>query len=72
MEREPHEEFVAREQPPELDSDGWYGMQGAVIVFQMVNQHVALAVDSGKRAILASLRTAIAVCARRNFSGSTL
>lgn len=45
-------EFVSREQPPELDSDGWYGMQGAVILFQMVNQQVDLAADSGQGAIL--------------------
>ena len=45
-------EFVTREQPPELDPDGLYGMQGAVIMFQMVNQQVDLAADSGQGAIL--------------------
>ncbi|KAI9437842.1 exocyst complex component Sec6 [Lactarius psammicola] len=29
-------EFTSRAEPPELDADGQYGMQGAVILFQMV------------------------------------
>ncbi|GBE86273.1 exocyst complex component Sec6 [Sparassis crispa] len=45
--------FTAREEPPEVDSDGLYGMQGAVILFQMVNQQVDLALDSGQGMILA-------------------
>lgn len=46
-------EFTKREEPPELDSDGMYGTQGAVILFQMVNQQVDLATESGQGAILA-------------------
>ncbi|KAG6866540.1 hypothetical protein C0991_002025 [Blastosporella zonata] len=46
-------EFTKREEPPEVDSDGLYGMQGAVILFQMVNQQVDLATESGQGAILA-------------------
>ncbi|KAG6829884.1 hypothetical protein H0H92_003153 [Tricholoma furcatifolium] len=46
-------EFTKREAPPEADSDGLYGMQGAVILFQMVNQQVDLATESGQGAILA-------------------
>lgn len=46
-------EFTKREEPPEIDSDGQYGMQGAVILFQMVNQQVDLATESGQGAILA-------------------
>ncbi|RDB23407.1 Exocyst complex component sec6 [Hypsizygus marmoreus] len=46
-------EFQKREEPPEVDSDGLYGMQGAVILFQMVNQQVDLATESGQGAILA-------------------
>ncbi|KAG6857436.1 hypothetical protein H0H87_003503 [Tephrocybe sp. NHM501043] len=46
-------EFTRREEPPEVDSDGLYGMQGAVILFQMVNQQVDLATESGQGAILA-------------------
>ena len=33
-------EFTSRAEPPELDADGQYGTQGAVILFQMVNQQV--------------------------------
>ena len=47
------EAFTKREEPPEVDSDGLYGMQGAVILFQMVNQQVDLAMDSGQGLILA-------------------
>lgn len=46
-------EFVAREQPPEVDADGQYGTQGAVILFQMLNQQVDLALDSNQAQILA-------------------
>ncbi|KAI0260109.1 exocyst complex component Sec6 [Gloeopeniophorella convolvens] len=46
-------EFTARAEPPELDADGQYGMQGAVILFQMVNQQVDAATESGQGAILA-------------------
>ncbi|GJJ11432.1 hypothetical protein Clacol_005665 [Clathrus columnatus] len=46
-------DFIAREQPPEIDADNLYGMQGAIIMFQMVNQQVDLAADSGQGAILA-------------------
>ncbi|GAA6007134.1 SNARE-binding exocyst subunit SEC6 [Rhodotorula paludigena] len=46
-------EFVGREQPPETDADGYYGMQGAVILFQMLNQQVDLALDSNQAAVLA-------------------
>ncbi|THH28000.1 hypothetical protein EUX98_g6185 [Antrodiella citrinella] len=46
------EAFTAREEPPEIDSDGLYGTQGAVILFQMINQQVDLALDSGQGLIL--------------------
>lgn len=49
------EEFTTRAEPPELDSDGLYGTQGAVILFQMVNQQVDLATESGQGAILAQV-----------------
>ncbi|KZP01538.1 exocyst complex component Sec6 [Calocera viscosa TUFC12733] len=48
-------DFTAREQPPEVDSEGLYGMQGAVIMFQMVNQQADLAADSGQQPVLASV-----------------
>ncbi|KAH9951185.1 exocyst complex component sec6 [Amylocystis lapponica] len=47
------EAFTTREEPPEVDSDGLYGTQGAVILFQMVNQQVDLAMESGQGMILA-------------------
>jgi exocyst complex component 3 len=46
-------EFTSRAEPPELDADGHYGMQGAVILFQMVNQQVDAAMESGQGMILA-------------------
>lgn len=46
-------QFVTRNEPPELDSEGLYGMQGAIILFQMVNQQVDLATESGQGGILA-------------------
>ena len=46
-------EFSSRVEPPELDADGLYGMQGAVILFQMVNQQVDAAMESGQGMILA-------------------
>lgn len=46
-------DFITRDERPEIDADGLYGMQGAVIMFQMVNQQVDLAADSGQGAILA-------------------
>lgn len=44
--------FVTRSDPPELDADSLYGMQGAVILFQMINQQVDLAMESGQGGIL--------------------
>lgn len=46
-------EFLSREEPPEVDADGYYGMQGAVILFQMMNQQIDLALDSNQGAVLA-------------------
>jgi hypothetical protein len=47
------QEFTTRSDPPEVDSDGLYGTQGAVILFQMVNQQIDAATESGQGAILA-------------------
>jgi exocyst complex component 3 len=47
------EAFTTRAESPEVDSDGLYGTQGAVILFQMVNQQVDSAMDSGQGVILA-------------------
>jgi exocyst complex component 3 len=50
-------QFTRREEPPEVDADGQYGTQGAVILFQMVNQQCDLAIESGQGAILARVVT---------------
>ncbi|KAH7914806.1 exocyst complex component Sec6-domain-containing protein [Hygrophoropsis aurantiaca] len=47
------QEFTARTEPPEVDGEGLYGTQGAVILFQMVNQQIDAATESGQGAILA-------------------
>ncbi|KAG6374636.1 exocyst complex component Sec6-domain-containing protein [Boletus reticuloceps] len=47
------QEFTTRAMQPEVDSDGLYGTQGAVILFQMVNQQIDAAMESGQGAILA-------------------
>ncbi|KXN86616.1 Exocyst complex component sec6 [Leucoagaricus sp. SymC.cos] len=47
------DEFTKRENPPEVDSDGLYETQGTVILFQMVNQQIDLATESGQGVILA-------------------
>lgn len=49
------QEFITRAEPPEIDSDGMYGTQGAVILFQMVNQQVDVAMESGQGLILANV-----------------
>ncbi|GAA5888098.1 hypothetical protein JCM5296_005432 [Sporobolomyces johnsonii] len=46
-------DFTQRNEPPEMDADGYYGMQGAVILFQMLNQQIDLALDSNQAAVLA-------------------
>ena len=51
------EAFIQRKEAPELDADGMYGTQGAVILFQMINQQVDLAMESGQGAILARVIT---------------
>lgn len=51
------QEFIKREHPPEIDTEGLYGMQGAIILFQMVNQQVDLATESGQGAVLARVVT---------------
>ncbi|KAH7105939.1 exocyst complex component sec6 [Auriculariales sp. MPI-PUGE-AT-0066] len=51
--RDEIKEFQTREQSPEQDADGLYGMQGAIILFQMVNQQVDASIESGQGAVLA-------------------
>lgn len=44
--------FVARESAPDESAEGLYGLQYAAILFQMVNQQVELAADSGQATVL--------------------
>jgi len=48
-------DFIAREQPPESDSDGYYGMQGAFILFKMFNEQADAATDSGQGGIISQV-----------------
>ncbi|TIC23338.1 vesicle fusion-related protein [Wallemia mellicola] len=50
-------EFSQRSQPPEIDGDGLWGMQGAVILFQMINSQADLAANSGQGGVLARVIT---------------
>lgn len=45
-------DFVARERAPDESSEGLYGLQYAAILFQMINQQVDVAADSGQASIL--------------------
>jgi hypothetical protein len=51
------QDFVAREQELEVDENGLYRMQGSVILFQMVNQQVDLAIESSQGGVLARVVT---------------
>jgi len=53
------EAFIQRRDAPEIDADGMYGTQGAVILFQMINQQVDLAIESGQGVILARVITEV-------------
>ncbi|TIA87730.1 hypothetical protein E3P99_03017 [Wallemia hederae] len=50
-------EFTQRSQPPEVDGDGLWGMQGAIILFQMINSQADLAAGSGQGGVLARVIT---------------
>ncbi|RUP48663.1 exocyst complex component Sec6-domain-containing protein [Jimgerdemannia flammicorona] len=45
-------DFIERDKPPEHDSDGHYGMTAAVIMFQMINQQIDVAVESNQGKLL--------------------
>jgi hypothetical protein len=47
--------FTERTEQPEMSPEGIYGMQGAVIMFQMVSQQIDVAADSGQGRVLASV-----------------
>ncbi|KAI9249758.1 exocyst complex component Sec6-domain-containing protein [Phascolomyces articulosus] len=45
-------DFVQRHQPPEMTSDGQYGMTGAVDMFQIINQQIDVAADANQGKLL--------------------
>lgn len=45
-------EFVSRQNAPDESADGLYGLQYASILFQMLNQQIEVAADSGQANIL--------------------
>lgn len=47
--------FSARTEAPELDSENLYGLDGAVLMFQIINQQVDVAMESGQSSILAQV-----------------
>lgn len=61
LERTETKSFVERTESPEESPEGVYGMQGAVIMFQMVSQQIDVAADSGQGRVLASV---VAECDR--------
>ncbi|CAG8492460.1 7351_t:CDS:2 [Acaulospora colombiana] len=48
-------EFIERSKAPELDANRLYGLSGSVIMFQMVNQQIDVAAESGQGKILADV-----------------
>ncbi|CAG8646818.1 1778_t:CDS:2 [Acaulospora morrowiae] len=48
-------DFVERSKAPELDANKLYGLSGSVIMFQMVNQQIDVAAESGQGKILADV-----------------
>lgn len=51
-------DFIQRVEAPETDADELYGMQGTVIMFQMISQQIDVAADSGQGRVLASVISA--------------
>ncbi|KAI8138276.1 exocyst complex component Sec6-domain-containing protein [Fennellomyces sp. T-0311] len=45
-------DFVQRSAPPEMTSDGQYGMTGAVDMFQIINQQIDVAADANQGKLL--------------------
>ncbi|KAI7868607.1 exocyst complex component Sec6-domain-containing protein [Spinellus fusiger] len=45
-------DFVGRESPPEMTSDGKYGMAGAVDMFQIINQQIDVAAEANQGKLL--------------------
>lgn len=49
------QDFESRSEPPQMDSDGLYGMQGAVLLWKLINEQVDAATESGQGAVLARI-----------------
>ncbi|KAG8933913.1 SNARE-binding exocyst subunit S6 [Tulasnella sp. 418] len=47
--------FSVREDPPETDGDGLYGLEGPVLMFQIMNQQIDVAIETGQTAVLAQV-----------------
>lgn len=48
-------EFSTRAEPPQMDSDGLYGMSGTVILWKIINEQVDAATESNQGAVLARI-----------------
>lgn len=57
--RDDTKDFTTRTQSLDVDANGLYGMERTVIFWQMINQQVDLALDSGQGAVLAKVTTEI-------------
>ncbi|KAG9012175.1 SNARE-binding exocyst subunit S6 [Tulasnella sp. JGI-2019a] len=53
--------FCTRDRPPELDADNLYGLDGTVLMFEIINQQIAVAIESQQGSILAQV---VAECGR--------
>lgn len=48
-------DFSTREGPPQMDPDGLYGMQGAVLLWKIINEQIDAATESNQGAVLARI-----------------
>ncbi|KAG8883419.1 SNARE-binding exocyst subunit S6 [Tulasnella sp. 331] len=58
--------FRTRDKPPELDADNLYGLDGTVLMFEIINQQIAVAIESGQGTILAQVVTECSRVMRSN------
>lgn len=49
------QDFVSREEPPQVDADGLYRMSGTVILWKIINEQVDAATESNQGAVLARI-----------------
>lgn len=48
-------DFSSREEPPQMDQDGLYGMPGTVILWKIINEQVDAGTESNQGAVLARI-----------------